>query len=71
MGLRSKKSIFCTMLTNISRVLLALVLVLSGFVKAVDPKGTMYKLQEYADAFSIDAFSNEWLLFFAIMLLLT
>lgn len=68
MGLRSKKSIFCTMLTNISRVLLALVLVLSGFVKAVDPKGTMYKLQEYADAFSIDAFSNEWLLFFAIIL---
>ena len=36
------------MLTNISRVLLALVLVLSGFVKAVDPKGTMYKLQEYS-----------------------
>ena len=68
MGLRSKKSIFCTMLTNICRVLLALVLVLSGFVKAVDPKGTMYKLQEYADAFSIDAFSNEWLLFFAIIL---
>ena len=47
MVLRSKKSIFYTMLTNISRVLLALVLVLSGFVKAVDPKGTMYKLQEY------------------------
>ena len=68
MGLRSKKSIFCTMLTNICRVLLALVLVLSGFVKAVDPKGTMYKLQEYADAFSIDAFSNEWMLFFAIIL---
>ena len=68
MGLRSKKSLFYTMLTNICRVLLALVLVLSGFVKAVDPKGTMYKLQEYADAFSIDLFSNEWLLFFAIIL---
>ena len=68
MVLRSKKSVFYTMLTNISRVLLALVLVLSGFVKAVDPKGTMYKLQEYADAFSIDAFSSEWLLFFAIIL---
>lgn len=68
MVLRSKKSIFYTMLTNISRVLLALVLVLSGFVKAVDPKGTMYKLQEYADAFSIDAFSSDWLLAFAIVL---
>lgn len=68
MVLRSKKSIFYTMLANISRVLLALVLVLSGFVKAVDPKGTMYKLQEYADAFSIDAFSSDWLLFFAVVL---
>lgn len=68
MGSRSKKSIFYTVLTNVSRLLLALVLVLSGFVKAVDPKGTMYKLQEYTDAFSIDAFSNDWLLFFAIIL---
>lgn len=68
MALRSKKSIFYTLLTNICRVLLSVVLVLSGFVKAVDPKGTMYKLQEYADAFSIDMFSNEWLLFFATVL---
>ena len=68
MVLRNKKSIFYTVLTNICRVLLALVLVLSGFVKAVDPKGTMYKLQEYTDAFSIDVFSNDWLLFFAIIL---
>lgn len=68
MGSRSKKSVFYTMLTNISRIVLALVLVLSGFVKAVDPKGTMYKLQEYTEAFSIDAFSNDWLLFFAIVL---
>lgn len=71
MGSRSKKSVFYTSLTNISRVLLALVLVLSGFVKAVDPKGTMYKFQEYADAFSIDAFSADWLLFFAIVLAAT
>lgn len=68
MVLRNKKSIFYTVMTNICRVLLALVLVLSGFVKAVDPKGTMYKLQEYTDAFSIDVFSNDWLLFFAIIL---
>ena len=65
---RSKKSIFYTVLTNICRILLALVLVLSGFVKAVDPKGTMYKLQEYANAFSIEVFSSDWLLFFAIIL---
>ena len=68
MGSQNKKSVFYTVSTNISRVVLALVLVFSGFVKAVDPKGTMYKLQEYAETFSIDAFSNDWLLFFAIVL---
>lgn len=68
MGLQTKKSIFYTMLTNISRVVLALVLVVSGFVKAVDPKGTMYKLQEYLEAFSIDLFSTEWLLLFATII---
>ena len=68
MGLRIKKSTLCTVLMNICRVLLALVLVASGFVKAVDPKGTMYKLQEYLSAFSIDMFSSEWLLLFASIL---
>ena len=68
MGLQSKKGVLCTVLVNLSRLVLALVLVFSGFVKAVDPKGTMYKLQEYADAFSIELFSADWLLFFAIVL---
>ena len=35
---------------NISRLLLSAVLILSGFVKAVDPLGTQYKLEEYAAA---------------------
>lgn len=68
MGLQGKNGALCTVLVNLSRVVLALVLMLSGFVKAVDPKGTMYKLQEYAEAFSIDLFSADWLLFFAIVL---
>ena len=69
MGLRIKKSTLFTMLTNICRVVLALVLVASGFVKAVDPKGTMYKMQEYLSAFTIDnIFSEEWLLLFASIL---
>lgn len=33
--------------TNICRMILALVFVFSGFVKAVDPLGTTYKLEEY------------------------
>ena len=39
---------------NLCRLLLAVVFMVSGFVKAVDPKGLMYKLQEYASVFAID-----------------
>lgn len=39
---------------NLCRLLLAVVFIVSGFVKAVDPKGLMYKLQEYASVFSLD-----------------
>lgn len=68
MGLQTKRNIVFTVLANVCRVVLALVMVLSGFVKAVDPKGTMYKLQEYADAFSLDFLTGDWLLFIAIVL---
>ena len=67
MGLQIKKGKIFTLLTNICRFVLAIVLVVSGFVKAVDPMGTMYKLQEYASAFSIDILSDDWLLFLAIV----
>ena len=40
-------------LTNVCRLLLALVLIVSGFVKSVDPIGSMYKMKEYAEAFSM------------------
>ena len=37
-------------LVNSCRIVLALTFILSGFVKAVDPLGTQYKLQDYLDA---------------------
>jgi len=35
---------------NIARAVLAVVLILSGFVKAVDPLGTQYKIADYLEA---------------------
>jgi hypothetical protein len=65
MGLR-KGRVF-TVVTNLCRWVLALVLVVSGFVKAVDPIGSMYKLQEYVAAFSLGSFSDEMLVLVGMM----
>ena len=56
-----------TLLANGCRLVLSLVLMLSGFVKAVDPVGFMYKLQEYEAGVGLDIFSDDWLLFISIM----
>ena len=37
-------------IVNIARWLLAVVLIFSGYVKAVDPMGTSYKIRDYLDA---------------------
>lgn len=51
---------------NICRFVLAAVMMLSGFLKAADPVGAMYKLGEYAATFSIDGLTDSWLLAIAI-----
>lgn len=65
MALLSKK-IF-TVATNVCRFALALVLAVSGFVKAVDPVGAMHKMKEYMALFSVDVPSGDWAMFFAIV----
>ena len=40
-------------IVNICRLLLALTFILSGYVKAVDPLGTQYKLDDYLIAMSL------------------
>ena len=44
---------------NICRLLLAVVFILSGFVKAVDPVGTQYKLEDYLEALHLGGFVPE------------
>ena len=38
-------------IASISRTLLGLVFIFSGFVKAIDPLGTVYKIEDYLKAF--------------------
>lgn len=64
----NKKRAITAILTNVSRLLLAAVLIVSGFVKAVDPLGLTYKLQEYLAAFGMDSLSEGWLLLASLLL---
>lgn len=59
-----QKYIICKYWTNIARILLAALFIFSGFVKAVDPLGFYYKLEDYAQAFGVDA----WIPSFILML---
>lgn len=54
---------------NVCRFLLAAVFIFSGFVKAVDPLGSFYKIQDYLTAFGMTAWFPTYLqLLFAIVL---
>ena len=54
---------------NVLRVILALTFVFSGFVKAVDPMGTVYKMSDYAEAFGMAGIANPRLMMMAAMAL--
>ena len=56
-------------IVNLSRLLLAVAFILSGFVKAVDPLGTLYKIQDYLQAMHLGGWLPDMaLLAFAIAL---
>ena len=46
---------------NLCRLLLALTFILSGYVKAIDPLGTQYKLNDYAAAMHLSEYIPDWL----------
>ena len=46
---------------NIARVILAVILIFSGFVKAVDPLGTQYKLTDYLTAMHMQTLAPDFL----------
>lgn len=56
-------------LTAVSRFVLAVVFIFSGFVKAIDPLGTQYKIQDYIDAFGWTGVFPDFVPFLASALL--
>ena len=54
---------------NIARMVLAIVLIFSGFVKAVDPMGTQYKLTDYLTALHLQMLTSDFLTLGAAVIL--
>ncbi len=48
-------------LVNLCRLLVALTFILSGFVKAVDPLGTQYKINDYLEALGLLQYASQTL----------
>ena len=47
---------------NVCRFVLAATFIFSGYVKAIDPLGTLYKLKDYATAMSLNGLLPDWAL---------
>ena len=50
------------MIVNLCRIIVALTFIFSGFVKAIDPIGTQYKLQDYLGAIGMAGILPNWTL---------
>lgn len=56
-------------LTNVCRLVLSVTFILSGFVKAIDPLGTQYKITDYLEALSLNGVFPDWIILSASVLL--
>ncbi len=64
------KSLLLTVVVNVCRFLLAATFIFSGFVKANDPLGTVYKLEDYVHAMAWFTLPDTFLLGCAVILAL-
>ena len=56
----SAKSIIKKVVVNVCRLIVAATFILSGYVKAIDPLGTQYKITDYAQALGIAGYIPDW-----------
>jgi uncharacterized membrane protein YphA (DoxX/SURF4 family) len=64
-----KQHIAISVITTVCRFVLAVVFIFSGFVKAIDPLGTQYKIQDYLDALGWAGIFPEYIPFIVSVLL--
>lgn len=50
-----------TISTNVCRLLLGVTFILSGYVKAIDPLGTQYKIEDYLEALAWQGMVPDWM----------
>jgi len=53
------KKIGSDLLINISKLVLSITFILSGFVKIVDPLGTQYKIADYIEAMGLQQYAPD------------
>ena len=56
---------------NVGRLLVAITFILSGYVKAIDPLGTQYKIADYLQALGMAGLIPDWMTLLASVLLST
>ncbi|MCH4183070.1 MAG: triose-phosphate isomerase [Prevotella sp.] len=60
-----------TILINLCRLILGVTFIFSGYVKAIDPLGTQYKIQDYLEAIGLQGIFPDWSTLTASVLLST
>ncbi|MCI1684555.1 MAG: triose-phosphate isomerase [Prevotella sp.] len=60
-----------TIVTNLCRLILGIIFIFSGYVKAIDPLGTQYKIQDYLTALGLQGVFPDWSTLTASVLLST
>lgn len=56
----SARNTILKILVNIGRLLVAATFIFSGYVKAIDPLGTQYKISDYLTAMHLEGFVPDW-----------